>query len=140
MFNLTNIWAKLHGGVTHFPIALLAVSFLFDLTACMIKKETQSRELHAAGYYTMLLAALASIAAGLTGLLLTHWDAWGSGRLLAHHQFAYPAFGLTVGLAVWRLVVKNEYTRIGFGIYLLIAAVAALLMLITGYWGGEMVL
>lgn len=55
------MWFRAHGGITHFPIALIVVSVLFDLVAFGVKREPYSRELHAAGVYALMVAALASL-------------------------------------------------------------------------------
>ncbi len=134
---LNKLWANLHGGSTHFPIALMIASFLFDALA-YVGREPYKRDLHAAGFYTLLLGALASFVGVLSGLAVTAWQFFGNGTLAKHHDFVWPAFGLMVGLAVWRLVVREEATRPAFAIYLVVAAVTAGLMAAAGYYGGEM--
>ena len=136
----TSIWARLHGGSTHFPIGLLIASFVFDLIGFFLRRDPYTRDLHAASFYALILAALASLAAVFTGLMLTGWQTGGAGLLAKHHLFLWPAFALLVGLAVWRLVVRDKASRSAFGIYLFVLAVAAGLMGIAGYWGGEMLL
>ena len=136
----SSIWARLHGGSTHFPIGLLIASFLFDLIAYFWQHDQYTRELHIASFYAILLAALASFAAVFTGLMLTHWRIMGAGDLKKHHLFLWPGFALLVGLAVWRVVVRDKASHRAFGIYLLFSAIAAALIGIAGYWGGEMLL
>ncbi len=136
----SSLWARLHGGSTHFPIGLLIASFLFDFGAYVARRDPLTRDLHAAAFYSLLLAALASFAAVFTGLMLTRWQVGGAGNLAKHHLFLWPSFALLVGLAMWRLVVKDRASRPAFGAYLLVAAVGAVLMGIAGYWGGEMLL
>jgi uncharacterized membrane protein len=136
----TSFWARLHGGSTHFPIGLLIASFLFDFVAYFARRDPLTRDLHAAAFYSLLLAALASSAAVFTGLMLTHWQVGGSGNLAKHHLFLWPAFALLVALAVWRLIVQGRASRIAFGIYLAVAAIASVFIAIAGYWGGEMLL
>ncbi len=133
-------WAKVHGGTTHFPIALLIASVLFDLAGYALNREPHSRDLHAASFYALLLGALGSFAAVLSGLMITGWDGFGSGLLAKHHYFVWPAFTLIVGLAVWRLVVRTGASRRAFAVYLTVLAVAAAFMSAAGYWGGEMML
>ena len=134
------LWAQMHGGVTHFPVALLIASVLFDMIGHIVNRDPVSRDLRAAAFYALLLGALASFAAVLTGLILTNWEVFGTGLLGKHHRFIWPAFGLMVGLAVWRLYVRERASRKSFTIYLGIALLAAALMAAAGYWGGEMVL
>jgi H+/gluconate symporter-like permease len=61
-----SIWVKMHGGTTHFPIALVMASVAFDLAGVIAPDHAdRSRRagFRAAGYYTLLLAALGSIGA-----------------------------------------------------------------------------
>lgn len=133
-----DIWGNLHGGSTHFPIALLPASFLFDLVGYFVWGEDRQRDLHAAGYYALLLGALASFLAVLSGLIITHWQFGGAGLLAKHHLFVWPSFGLLVALGVWRLMAGARASRMGMGLYLLVAAVATGLILAAGYYGGEL--
>lgn len=135
---MEKLWANLHGGSTHFPIALMIASFLFDFAAFVWNKEPYKRDLHAAGFYSLLLGAAATFVAVLSGLAISAWQFFGSGGLTKHHDFVWPAFGLMVGLAVWRLVVRNGAARPAFGVYLVCAALTAILMSAAGYFGGEM--
>jgi uncharacterized membrane protein len=136
--NSHKFWTDLHGGSTHFPIALLIGSFLFDLIGFYVKQDKASRDLHSAGYYSLVLGALGGFAAVLSGAMLTQWQLMGHGRLLLHHKFVWPAFGLLTALAVWRIMVQDKSTRRGFGVYLVVAAITTILMAISGYWGGEL--
>ncbi len=115
----------------------MIASVLFDALA-YVGREPYKRDLHVAGFYTLLLGALASLAAVLSGLMISAWMFFGSGTLAKHHDFVWPAFGLMIGLAVWRLVVREEATRPAFGIYLVLAAVTAGLMVAAGFYGGQL--
>ena len=134
-----DIWGNLHGGSTHFPLALLPASFLFDALGLVVRAEDRRRDLHAAGYYALLLGALASFMAVLSGLIITHWRFAGDGLLAKHHLFVWPAFGLLVALGVWRLIVGVRASRTGMGVYLFATLVTTLLMLASGYYGGELI-
>ena len=95
----------------------MIASFLFDALA-YIGQEPYKRDLHVAGFYTLLLGALATLAATLSGLAISAWQFFGDGTLAKHHDFVWPTFGLMIGLAVWRLVVRGTTTRPAFGVYL----------------------
>lgn len=133
-------WVDMHGGITHFPVALIVASMLFDLIGYSLNREPHSRDLHAAAFYALLLGALASFAAVLSGLIMSHWQVFGDGALAKHHDFVWPAFALIVGLAVWRLVVRQRATRRAFAAYLALSIVTAVIMSTAGYWGGELLL
>ena len=133
-------WARLHGGATHFPIALLVVALAFDAAGFWWNDENRQREFRAVGFYVMLAAALAAPVAVFSGLALSKGELLGRGTLALHHYFLWPAFGLLTGLAVWRLVVRDMASRRAFGWFLILAAITAAAMLGAGYWGGEMIL
>ena len=50
-------WARMHGGATHFPIALLMVSVLFDHAGFWWRNEVRRREFCAVGFYSLFVAA-----------------------------------------------------------------------------------
>ena len=135
---MEKLWANLHGGSTHFPIGMMIASVLFDGLAFFLSRESVKRDLHAAGFYTLLLGAAGCFAAVLSGLAIAGWQFFGAGKLAAHHDYVWPAFGLMIGLAVWRLVVRGEASRPAFGVYLIVAALTAGLMGAAGYYGGEL--
>ena len=134
------LFARMHGGTTHFPIGLVIASLVFDFAALFVKDASRQEGLRSAGYYSLLLGALASFAAVLTGLLLTHGDMFGSGKLAKHHLYLWPGFALIVGLAAWRLAVRDGASRRANGVHLALMLAASGLMAAAGYWGGEILL
>lgn len=137
---MTIPWDKLHGAVTHFPIALVLFSTACEFAALAVRKGDVARGLKQAGFYSILLAALGGIAAAVTGIILSKGDLWGSGSLLWHHRFVWPALALVMFLAVWRLIVRGKTSRVGTTLYLFLLLVASLLISGAGYWGGEILL
>ena len=133
-------WARMHGGATHFPIALLMVSVVFDHAAFWWREELRRREFRVLGFYSLLIAAAASPAAVLSGIALSKGILLGTGMLALHHYFIWPAFGLLIGLAVWRLVTRERASRRACGCYLAIASITLVAMMSAGYWGGEMII
>src|ERR1700761_630540 len=105
------LWARMHGGATHFPIACLMVSVLFDHAGYWWRNEMRQREFNAVGFYSLLIAAAASPAAVVSGIVLSDGTLWGTGMLALHHYFIWPSFGLLIGLAVWRLIVRDRASR-----------------------------
>src|SRR5215831_8325335 len=80
----SSLWVKMHGGTTHFPIALIMASALFDLASALVPdNQDRSRRVgfRAAGFYTLTLGALGSFGAVLSGLVLSHGQVWGRGNL-----------------------------------------------------------
>ena len=133
-------WARMHGGATHFPIALLMVSVVFDVAGFWWRSEVRRREFYALGFYSLLIAAAASPVAVLSGLALSRGQLLGTGALAMHHLFVWPAFGLMIGLAAWRLVVRERASRRASGGYLAMATLTVVAMMTAGYWGGEMII
>ena len=134
------LWARMHGGATHFPIALLLVSVLFDQAGFWWRNEVRRREFRAVGFYSLLIAAAAAPFAVFSGIALSKGKLMGSGAMLLHHLFIWPAFTLLVGLAVWRLVVRERASRRASRGYLILATITAAAMMGAGYWGGEMII
>jgi uncharacterized membrane protein len=133
-------WLRLHGGATHFPIVLLFVSVLLDVLALCWPDPGAQRGLHAAGSLLASIAVLASSGAVISGLVISRWHTFGSGSLLRHHLFVWPAFGISIGLVVWRLIMRDRASSRAFVIYLCGMAVASALIFAAGYWGGEIAL
>ncbi len=57
----------------------MIASVLFDFLAYVIKREPYERDLHAAGFYTLLLGAAGSFLAVLSGLVISAWKFFGDG-------------------------------------------------------------
>jgi len=134
------LWARMHGGATHFPIACLMVSVMFDIAGYLWRNEVRRREFVSVGFYSLLIAAAASPVAVVSGIALSKGVIWGTGMLALHHYFIWPAFGLLIGLAVWRLVVRDRASRRAVGGYLALASLTLVFMMTAGYWGGEMMI
>jgi len=133
-------WLRMHGGTTHFPIALVLTSMLLDLLGYFWPSEPRRRELHTAGFYLLMVGTLASFGAVLSGLIISKWVILGTGLKARHHLFVWPSFGLMIALAIWRLLVGYEGSRQGFALYLMTMILTSVLIATAGYWGGEMVL
>jgi uncharacterized membrane protein len=133
-------WSRAHGLATHFPIALILGATLFDLLAFFSPRSATRREFNAIGYWLVILGALGSFGAVFTGLALSNWTIAGTGLILQHHLFVWPAFTAIVGAATWRLVVGQQPSRRGFAIYLSAMSVACVLIGGAGFFGGELLL
>ena len=134
----TGFWTQVHGAVTHFPIALTLCSGAFDVAGLAMARRPIARDLTAVGYWSMLLGALGSLPAVISGLVMTKGVILGHGMLRLHHLFAWPAFTLLLALATWRLVAGRQMPRGMFAGYLAATAITIGLIVVTGYWGGEM--
>jgi uncharacterized membrane protein len=131
-------WERAHGGLTHFPIALIFVATLFDILSFV--RSSKGREFKAIGYWLVILAALGAVAAVFSGLGLSKWKIMGTGLMRLHHLFVWPAFGLILALTAWRVIARNEFSRRTFAYYLLATCCACALIGAAGFVGGEMLL
>jgi uncharacterized membrane protein len=135
------LWPKLHGASVHFPVAMAMAAALFDGLGHIWPRPSRFKErLHAAGYFTIILGALGTFPAVLSGLFMTKGVTMGHDALLFHHLFVWPAFAGLVGLGVWRTMVDDRFSPRGFAIYLAVLFLTAGLMAGAGYWGGELIL
>ncbi|MCE0483435.1 MAG: hypothetical protein LV479_04250 [Methylacidiphilales bacterium] len=135
------LWSKLHGASTHFPVALTMAAALFDSLGFILPERSGHKaKLHAAGYYAIILGALGTFPAVLSGLFLTKGVVLGHDALLYHHLFVWPAFAVLVALGVWRALVGEKFSERGFRLYLVGLLLTAGLMAAAGYWGGELIL
>jgi uncharacterized membrane protein len=136
-----SLWPKLHGASVHFPVALAMGAALFDGVGHFWPKwSPRKAQLHSAGYFTIILGALGTFPAVLSGLFMTKGVVLGHDALLYHHLFVWPAFALLVGLGVWRALAGDKVSFRGFTAYLVVLVLTAGLMGGAGYWGGELIL
>lgn len=141
MFIDPTLWPKLHGASTHFPVALAMAATLFDGFGLMLPTSSRHKaNLQAAGYYSIILGALGTFPAVLSGLFMTKGETLGHDALLFHHLFVWPAFAGLVGLGVWRALMAEKFSRRAYGFYFLALLLIAGLMSGAGYWGGELIL
>ena len=64
----------MHGGATHFPIALLMVSVIFDHAGFWWRNEVRRREFCAVGFYSLFIAAVSGAVAVVSGIALRPGD------------------------------------------------------------------
>jgi len=134
------IWAKMHGATVHFPIALVLCSGALDASGFFFPVLAVRRGLHAAGYWTLLLGAMGTVPAVVSGLIMTKGVKLGHDSLRFHHLFVWPAFALIVGAAAWRVLADDFATRKTALAYLATVGLGAVLVMGAGYWGGEILL
>lgn len=141
---------NLHPIIVHFPIALLVVGFMFATLTVICKKCNQSKCLpdgkkHScvqyAAYWLLVLGALSSVFAVLSGQFFTNPMTGPLGELRDTHQI------LAITTTVVSIIASSVYTYyiykapvkqvfvIAYSLYV----VCAILVGITGHYGGEMV-
>jgi uncharacterized membrane protein len=136
MFNT----AHLHPMIVHFPIALITIGFIADVTSLFVKSE---RCLSKTGFYLMVLGTFAAIAAWSTGQLFTSEPTVGEiVRVFSKHETGalITMILMIVGSAfrIWLVIKNKDETQlkwIAFGFFLLAFAAVTY----TGLMGGTMV-
>jgi uncharacterized membrane protein len=129
-----------HPMLVHFPVALIAVGFLFDLAYIFYKKEFC---LSKAGFFLMILGTLGAIAAYTTGQFFT--DHPTQGEILAAFQKHETAALITMIAMILASIVRiylvmskkeeSSLKWLSFILYLIgFCAVGY-----TGFMGGTMV-
>ena len=131
-------WKQAHGALTHFPIALLLFALVCDTVA--VVWAARRSEFRAASKYSLGLGALGSFAAVFSGIALSHGEIVGRGDLAWHHILVWPAFGLLIGLALWRWIVREPVPRNAWALYYGVLLVAAGCITAAAYFGGEVLL
>lgn len=133
-------WERAHGGLTHFPIALIFAAAFFDTLALLPRRCFKPRQFNAIAYRLMILAGVGAIGAVVSGLGASKWKMGGTGIIFRHHLFVWPAFFLVVGLVVWRVAARNRLSRCASVWYLAITFAACACIGAAGFFGGEMLL
>jgi uncharacterized membrane protein len=131
-------WLRVHGGTTHFPIALVFGAAFFETIGLL--SSSRQRDFRLVSYWLLVLGGISSFGAVFSGLALSKWTISGKTLLLQHHVFVWPAFALIVGLTSWRVALGNRPSRRAFGIYLSLLATACALLGGAGFSGGELLL
>lgn len=136
MFDFSHI----HPMIVHFPIALLIVGFLADLTGLITKKEFFNKS----GFYLLILGTLGVIAAYLSGEYAGDGvsEAGALGQALEiHESAALLSLWLMVGTALVRIgaVVLKKYEGAVKAIAFVLFFAGVLSIARTGYYGGELV-
>src|SRR5260370_38954107 len=83
-------WLRVHGGTTHFPIALVFGAAFFETIGLL--SSSRQRDFRIAGYWLLVLGGISSFGAVFSGLALSKWTISGKSLLLQHHLFVWPAF------------------------------------------------
>jgi uncharacterized membrane protein len=130
----------IHPMVVHFPIALIIAGFTFDLVYIFYKKEICFSK---AGFYLMILGALAAIVAFTTGHLFTSEITEGDAlnTYLLHKNgglFTLIFISLALIVRIYLVITKKEASNfkwLSFILYLM----AFLAVSFTGFMGGTMV-
>jgi uncharacterized membrane protein len=128
-----------HPMLVHFPIAIVAVGFLAELTSVFIKKEICLTKI---GSYLLFFGTFCALLAWLTGIFFTSDMSGSAGKIRETHELlAWITLGLLIVTSVLRIIqlsrniTNNKLKWISFVLY----ALAALSVSVTGFFGGDLV-
>jgi uncharacterized membrane protein len=131
--------SHLHPMLVHFPIALVAVGFLAEIAALLIKKELC---LSVAGFYLLLLGTLSAVVAWGTGNFFIAEMEGAAGEIKElHEQFAIATLVILVVASILRIFLKaknKEDSNLKW-VALILYGMAAIAVSITGFYGGTLV-
>jgi uncharacterized membrane protein len=124
-----------HVVLIHFPMALFIAGVAFDFLA----QWTKQRLLAAEAYYNLFAAAITTIPVLITGLLAWQWQLEGQRLtgILLMHLVAGCLSSLLIWM-VWLIHRRAQHTQSEIlpGYSLLLEAVAAGIVALTGHLGG----
>jgi uncharacterized membrane protein/cytochrome c2 len=134
-------WLEAHGGVTHFPVALLIMALVFDLGAALFRK----REWRTVGFWLLLAGVVMAVPAIFTGWMTArHLFGGGTARppaeLTLHWRMAVLTAVLAIALLAWRIARRDEGAGRSRAAMIGLSSLVALSVGITGYLGGDMAL
>ena len=134
-----DITNHIHPMFVHFPIALVIIGFVADLTSHFIKKEAC---LSKAGFYMLLAGTVMAVLALLSGLLFTSEMEGAADEISDTHQlFAWIAVSLLIVTSLLRIYLasqkseKSKLKLLAFALY----ALAVVFVGLTGFYGGTLV-
>jgi len=124
-----------HVVLVHFPIALFAMSFVFDVLAVWRRKAA----LATAAFYNLAVAAITSVPTVATGLLAWQWQLAGArlkGVLRLHLIFAVTSTALIwILLGMRRQDRKRSAQSPGLP-YFVLGLITLVTIALTGHLGG----
>jgi uncharacterized membrane protein len=131
--------APLHPIFVHFSIALTAISVLFDALSFL----TNSGSLAEAAWWTIATSVIVTIFTLITGFIsrlrVPMEEGTEARKFLQIHMALGPIFfGGLLAVSVWRAAIWQSANAVPFS-YFFGSAPLLILMLVQGYFGGELV-
>lgn len=134
IFALKNI----HPLIVHFPIVLLSLFFLAEMTTTLLKV-AQCRLIATWLLYAGTFFAGLTVLAGFQAANTVAHGAEVHEIMESHEHLAISVFGLACCLSLWRWLGKFMLHGAGAYIYLIVAGFLNILLLFTADFGGLMV-
>ena len=124
-----------HVVLVHFPIALVVMSFVFDVLAVWRRKAA----LAVAASYNLAGAAITSVPTVATGLLAWQWQLAGArlkGVLRLHLVFAVTSMALIWFLWAMRWRDRKRSAPLPGPLYFVLGLITVVMIALTGHLGG----
>lgn len=125
----------LHPAIVHFPIALLIASVMLDACGVGFRRASLTQ----AGFYTLIIGSLGATAAVLSGPEQAAKDA--ASLTILHRHELFAALTVLCCLILVGMRLGNAEGLFGTGVfgYLALGGVLIVCIVLTGYFGGQMV-
>ena len=126
--------------IVHFPVALITTGFLADVIFLFFKNE---KWLSKAGFYLMVIGAIAAVAAWSTGQLFTgHPDEGEIAKVFVKHEtgalITMILMLLGAAIRVYLVIKKKDETQLKWFVFTLYF-LGFCAVTFTGFMGGKMV-
>lgn len=129
---------NVHPLVVHFPIALLTVSFLFDLVGLFARQSSFER----VGWWTLVCGMAGLVLAVISGVLAEKSvviPLEAASTFATHEQIAFLASSLYALLGLWRVGTRTLIPERRRWVYVGLSCLGMLLIWIGAWHGGELV-
>lgn len=129
---------NIHPLLTHFPIALLTMSLVFDATGLLIHKD----QLQRIGWWLQLTGTIGLFATVISGLLAVHLVSipYAAGSTFESHQeMAFVVSALSALLLLWRISCRTIIPTKMRVLFVGLMVLMVVLMWVGAWFGGELV-
>lgn len=128
----------IHPAIVHYPIALITLSVIADLSSYLIGSES----LESVGWWALIGAmggAAVALIAGLFDMNREKIEDEAHKRVHTHMKVGFTLFAALAGLTIWRWFFYTEKTYRMSWAYLVVALLVLGLTFFQGWLGGELV-
>lgn len=129
---------NIHPTLVHFPIALLSLFFLLEVSGLALRREGL-RQTASAMLYCGALGAVAAVAAGLYAAATVPHGQVVHEIMEWHERLGIFVASLAVALSIWRFAAKSRITGMAAALHVLLAAIMTASMAVGADLGGLMV-